>query len=63
MEKKIRYTFHSAGTYTIFNPQKMVNDFRTDTRISLLEFYKQEVKFRRTPDVFILDNFGKYVKV
>jgi hypothetical protein len=61
MEKKIRFTFHSAGTYTSFNPKKMINDFRTDRRISLLDFYKEEVKFRNSPDVFVLDDRGNYV--
>ena len=61
MEKKIRYTFHSAGTYTIFNPAKMINDFRSNRRISLLSFYKDEVKLRKSNDVFILDDRGNYV--
>lgn len=55
------YTFFSQGTPFAFDPTKKAN--LNGELSNLLEFHKQEVKFRNSPDVFILTNAGEVLKV
>lgn len=55
------YTFFSQGTPFAFDPNKKANI--NGELSNLLELHKQEVKFRNSPDVFILTNTGEVLRV
>ena len=59
--KNKMYTFVSQGTPFAFDPTKKAN--LNGELSNLLELHKQEVKFRNSPDVFILTNAGEVLKV
>lgn len=51
------YTFFSQGNSFVFNPNKTTS---YDGRLmTLLDLHKQEVKFRNSKDVFILNEVGE----
>jgi len=67
--KKMKYTFHSYGTYHSFSPYDFIEDDRvvdesgSFERVNMLEFYKREVKAANLPHVYILDNKGNELEI
>ncbi len=57
-KKELSFTFHSDGTYQSFSPFKNVYDPFERKKRYLLDMYRDLVKFRDSPSVFILDNTG-----
>jgi hypothetical protein len=63
-KRRTFYTFVSQGTGYKFDIDKHCVDPRvTDRSRNMLEAMKEEVKFRNSRDVFILDDEGKVVQV
>lgn len=59
IKKEIKFTFHSAGTYHVFAPFKMVYDgFIEKKKRTQLDMYRDMVTFRNDPTCFIVDNTG-----
>ena len=67
--KSKEYTFHSYGTYHTFNPHRIIEDDRIINeanefeRLSMLDFYKNEVRDWNASHVYILNERGETVTV
>lgn len=59
--KPKKYTYFSDGTGYSFNPAKTVNF--NGKLITLLDFHKQEAKFRQSENVFILNDTGEKISL
>lgn len=63
----IQYTFHSYGVHHSFYPNRIINDDRIVNEanmfesMTMLDFYKAEVRNANLPHVYILDNKGNNV--
>lgn len=68
-ENRLKYTFHSYGTHASFDPFRVINDDRIVNEanmfesMSMLDFYKAEVKMANLPHVYILDHMGNQLQV
>lgn len=68
-ENKLTYTFHSYGAVHPFDPNRIIEDDRVVNEankfeaMTMLEFYKSEVRMANAPHVYILDNMGNQLNV
>lgn len=56
-----KYAFFSGGTAYFFDPNKNAN--LNGRLVTSLDFHISEVKFRNSPDVYILNDTGEVLKV
>ena len=55
----MNYTFHNGGSVTSFNPKKRL--YIGTVAVNALDMHAELVRDAGRPDVFILDNKGRYV--
>lgn len=66
-QNRIKYTFHSYGVHHSFDPNRIINDDRIVNEanmfesMTMLDFYKAEVRNANLPHVYILDNKGNNI--
>lgn len=59
IKKELTFTYFSDGTGFAFAPFNSVYDRAARKQRYMLDMYRDEVAFRNSPSVYILDNTGQ----